>query len=197
MKALTIGDAARQLGLAADTLRYYDRIGLLCPAVRGAMGQRLYTPDDLSRLRFIRRAQTMNYRLREIGELLRLRDSPHAGRGAVRNATALKLAEIEERLGTLTVLRDELRLLLKICDGSQDSFPFWTRCRQSAANSSHQTPCRRYPHLRHRWGLRAHRRRRGRVLVDGDQHQQALFHPAKNGSIASSVERPQDDSSNT
>lgn len=123
MKTLSIGAAGRELGLAADTLRYYDRIGLLRPTLRGTAGQRLYTPEDLSRLRFIRRAQTMNYRLSEIAELLRLRDAPRADRAAIRRTTAIKLAEIEQRLQTLTVLRNELSLLLKICDGSQEHCP--------------------------------------------------------------------------
>jgi len=110
-------------GLSADTLRYYERIGLLPGVARTASGIRLYGERDLSRLRFIQRAQKMNFSLEEIGALLSLREDPQHARDTVRELTAHKLAEVEARLEELTLLRNELTLLLNLCRGSAEGCP--------------------------------------------------------------------------
>ncbi len=114
-----IGETAEKLGLSADTLRYYEKIGLLPKVGRNTGGIRLYNDKDLSRLRFVQRAQKMDFTLAEIGALLKMRDSPQTARKAVRDLTARKLAETETHLGELKTLRDELRLLLNLCNGSR------------------------------------------------------------------------------
>jgi DNA-binding transcriptional MerR regulator len=114
-----IGEAASKIGVTGDTLRYYERIGLLGAISRNGAGARLYSDADLSRLRFIRRAQQMNFSLAEIGKLLTLRAEPRRARRGVRELTARKLADIEIRLGELAALRDELHLLLNLCAGSR------------------------------------------------------------------------------
>ena len=116
-----IGEVAAKLGLSADTLRYYERIGLLPRVARQGSGARLYNDKDLSRLRFIRRAQKMDFTLAEIATLLKMRDAPQSARTSVRELTARKLAETETHLGELKTLRDELRLLLNLCNGSRKS----------------------------------------------------------------------------
>ncbi len=123
MMAWSIGRAARALGLKPDTLRYYDRIGLVCPRQRGANGRRYYDERDLERLRFVRRAQAMDYRLDEIARLLRFRDNPNAGREGVRAMASEKLSQIESRLAELTQLRNEFRLLLNLCGQAQEGCP--------------------------------------------------------------------------
>ncbi len=122
-EALTIGQVAARTGLSADTLRYYERLGLIGPVARTPSGRRRYGARDLSRLRFIRRAQQMGFSLAEIGQLLQMRDDPQNARPQVRRLTAAKLAEVEARLTELTTLRDELRLLLNLCRGSADGCP--------------------------------------------------------------------------
>ncbi len=122
-EALTIGQAAARTGLSVDTLRYYERLGLIGPVARTPSGRRRYGARDLSRLRFIRRAQQMGFSLAEIGQLLQMRDDPQNARPQVRRLTAAKLAEVEARLTELTTLRDELRLLLNLCRGSADGCP--------------------------------------------------------------------------
>ncbi len=122
-EALTIGQVAARTGLSADTLRYYERLGLIGPVARTPSGRRRYGARDLSRLRFIRRAQQMGFSLAEIGQLLQMRDDPQHARPQVRRLTAAKLAEVEARLTELTTLRDELRLLLNLCRGSADGCP--------------------------------------------------------------------------
>jgi DNA-binding transcriptional MerR regulator len=68
--ALTVSALAGQAGLSADTVRYYERVGLLPEPARSAAGYRLYDQDAVGRLRLIRGAQRAGLRLREIGELL-------------------------------------------------------------------------------------------------------------------------------
>ncbi len=122
-KRYRIGEVTRLTGLSADTLRYYEKIGLLPPVARNAGGVRIYDEADLSRLRFIQRAQKMNFRLEEIGMLLKMRADPRHARDEVRELTARKLAEVEHRLEALTLLRNELTLLLNLCRGSAEGCP--------------------------------------------------------------------------
>lgn len=122
-RAMSIGEVTERLGLSADTLRYYEKIGLLPRVGRTASGLRRYGARDLSRLRFIRRAQAMNFTLAEIGALLRFREDPVRARPRVRELTAGKLAEVERRLAELGHLRDELRLLLNLCAASREGCP--------------------------------------------------------------------------
>lgn len=110
-----IGSVTQKLGISADTLRYYERIGLLPRVGRNRSGIRFYNDRDISRLRFILRAQQMDFTLAEIAQLLRMRDAPHKARKPVRKLTGRKLAEIETRLAELKTLRSELVLLIGLC----------------------------------------------------------------------------------
>ncbi len=123
MGLYSIGEVGNQLGLSADTLRYYEKIGLLKNIARNPAGRRLYNDQDLSRLRFIQRAQKMNFSLAEIGQLLQMRTDPQHARDEVRLLTANKLETISEHIKDLTTLRDELQLLLNLCRGSKDGCP--------------------------------------------------------------------------
>lgn len=118
-----IGEVARRTGLSHDTLRYYERIGLLGRVGRDAGGRRVYDEGDLSRLRFIRRAQAMGFTLDEIRGLLQMRADPRHAREEVRRLTAAKLAETEARLGELEHLRRELQLLLNLCRDTAEGCP--------------------------------------------------------------------------
>lgn len=126
-----IGDATQKLGLSADTLRYYEKIGLLTRVARDSSGMRLYNEKDLSCLRFVQRAQQMNFTLAEISALLAMRESPQRARKSVRQLTEKKLAEIEARLDELKSLRDELRLLINLCTGSKKNCPIIRRMDKS------------------------------------------------------------------
>ncbi len=122
-RQLRIGEVCRLTGLSADTLRYYERIGLLPRVARTPSGLRIYDERDLSRLRFIQRAQKMNFSLDEIGALLAMREDPQHARDAVRKLTVRKLAEVETRLEELTLLRNELTLLVNLCRGARQGCP--------------------------------------------------------------------------
>jgi len=124
---LSIRQAGQQTGLSPDTLRYYERIGLLGPVARNSGGQRRYGETDLARLRFVRRAQAMDFSLEEIGQLLTLRDQPGDVRGDVRCMTETKLAAIEQRIESLIRLRDELTQLVDACRTSNGDCPIIAR----------------------------------------------------------------------
>jgi len=135
-KRLRIGEVCRLTGLSADTLRYYERIGLLPNVNRTPSGIRVYGERDLSRLRFIQRAQKMNFSLDEIGKLLTMREDPQHARDHVRQLTARKLAEVEARLGELTLLRNELTLLVNLCRGSSEGCPIIEGMEEDAGKPS-------------------------------------------------------------
>lgn len=123
MSGYRIGEASEQAGMSADTLRYYERIGLLHPILRDGGGRRFYTGADLERLRFIARAQAMDFTLTEIGQLLDLRDHPATAREEARRLAHGKLEAVTARMRTLRHLRDELRLLLNLCAGATGQCP--------------------------------------------------------------------------
>jgi MerR family transcriptional regulator, copper efflux regulator len=123
MESYRIGEVTRLLGISADTLRYYEKIRLLPAINRTDSGIRVYIKRDLSRLRFIQRAQKMKFSLKEIAELLKMREDPQHARDEVRLLTRSKLTEIEEHLDDLQFLRNELQLLLNLCAASEDGCP--------------------------------------------------------------------------
>jgi len=123
MSACQIGELSKRLGLSADTLRYYEKIRLLPRVARNGAGQRLYGKKDISRLKFIQRAQRMDFSLAEIGQLLEMRENPQKARAEVRKLTQRKLADIEQHLDDLTTLRNELQLLVNLCRGAEEGCP--------------------------------------------------------------------------
>ncbi|MFV2033079.1 MAG: heavy metal-responsive transcriptional regulator [Gammaproteobacteria bacterium] len=123
MNDYRIGDISKRLGLSADTLRYYEKIGLLTGIHRTAAHIRSYRDKDISRIKFIQRAQRMNFSLAEIGNLLQLREAPQHARREVRELTLRKLVEIESYLQDLNTLRNELTQLTQLCASSEDGCP--------------------------------------------------------------------------
>jgi len=114
---MQIGQLAKQSGTAIDTVRYYERQGLLPAPHRRASGYREYTADDVRRLRFVRRAKVLGFNLTEIRDLLALsshRDDDMAG---VKAAAIEKLADVEAKLAELTRIRDGLKTLVASCPG--------------------------------------------------------------------------------
>ncbi len=118
-----IGQVEQMTGLSADTLRYYERIGLLPPPQRSSGGSRIYRDCDLQRLRFIKRAQQVGFTLDEIGSLLGFREDPAGSCREVRQLAASKHQWITHRMRDLERMEAELALLLSICTGDQDGCP--------------------------------------------------------------------------
>lgn len=115
-RSLTIGKLAEQAAVGIDTIRYYERAGLLPAPPRRASGYRDYPPETLARLRFIRRAKDLGFTLEEIGELLQLSRSGDSV-PAIRAAARDKLEVVEHKLEELTRVRDALKTLIRACPG--------------------------------------------------------------------------------
>lgn len=120
---IQIGEVVKLLNISADTLRYYEKIHLLPAIARNAAGLRVYCDKDLSRLKFIRRAQRMGFSLAEIAQLLTFREAPQQAKPQVRQLAWDKLADIENHLEELQTLRNELQLLVNLCAGSKNGCP--------------------------------------------------------------------------
>ena len=117
MPTLTIGKAAKQAGVGVDTVRFYEREGLLARARRTQGGYRLYSADDVDRLRFIRRAKALGFSLQEIRELLDLAAATSGKRADIRQLAQRRLADLDRKLNELTAIRDALSALVKRCSG--------------------------------------------------------------------------------
>jgi DNA-binding transcriptional MerR regulator len=104
----TISALAGSLGLRADTLRYYERLGLLRPSDRTTAGYRLYDDEAAERLRFIKDAQRMGLRLVDIKELLEVRDRGRCPCGHTETLVSQRVAEVEAEIVQLEALRGHL-----------------------------------------------------------------------------------------
>jgi DNA-binding transcriptional MerR regulator len=111
--ALTVSALADQVGLSADTDRYYERVGMLPEPARSAAGYRLYDEDAVGRLRLIKGAQRAGLRLREIGELLQVADRGQCPCGHTETLLHERLAEVQAELARLQALETELTRLLE------------------------------------------------------------------------------------
>ena len=114
---MKIGELAQRAGVSIDTVRYYERQGLLPLPDRQASGYRQYVPADVARLRFVRRAKALGFTLEEIRDLLALSGQREGDMGRLKAAAAEKLADVEQRLDELTRIRDGLRTLIAACPG--------------------------------------------------------------------------------
>ena len=114
---LTIGKVARSAGLAIDTVRYYEREGLLEKPARTASGYRHYTTDAIARLRFIRQAKELGFTLSEIRELLTLRVAPGKSCADVKARAETKIADVEQRIAQLNRMKRALAKLATACSG--------------------------------------------------------------------------------
>jgi MerR family copper efflux transcriptional regulator len=114
---VTIGALARSAGVGVDTVRYYEREGLLPKPARTASGYRTYAPATASRLRFIRRAKDLGFSLGDIRDLLALSSDRDQGVGGVRQRAQARLDEVEQRLRELRRMRRGLKDLIDACPG--------------------------------------------------------------------------------
>lgn len=119
MDAMTIGALARRAGVNVQTVRYYERRGLLTEPARRASGYREYGEGALERLRFIRRAQELGFTLAEIGELLELRLDPRTTAADVKARAREKVEEIEGKIRDLERIRGALEHLAGKCRGGR------------------------------------------------------------------------------
>ena len=117
MHALTIGELAKQSNVHIETLRYYERRGLIPKPPRTVSNYRMYSSENLRRVKFIRQAQGLGFSLKEIKRLLALRAAPRAKCADVRNYAIHKIEDIQERIHSLIRMRRSLEKLLRECSG--------------------------------------------------------------------------------
>lgn len=115
---MTIGRAAQEAGVGVETIRFYERQGLVeQPRKPEGVGARLYSADLVERIRFIREAQQLGFSLREASELLMLRADPNADCSDVREQAAAKLRDVEQKIEQLRQLHAALETLIASCPG--------------------------------------------------------------------------------
>jgi MerR family copper efflux transcriptional regulator len=115
---MTIGQLAKRAGINIDTIRYYERNGLIPQPVRRASGYREYELSDVERLRFIQRAKDLGFTLAEIAELLSL-SADRDVRGVKRRAEQ-RLEQVEHKIRQLQRVRRGLKTLIDACPGHGD-----------------------------------------------------------------------------
>jgi len=112
-----IGDVASACELSVETIRYYEKQGLLRKPRRTAAGYRLYTDDAIQRLLFVTQAKELGFSLREIKELLSLRVNSQSKCSDVKNKAERKIAEIEDKIRSLRGMKKALEKLSLACSG--------------------------------------------------------------------------------
>ena len=117
MQTMTIGQVAKQAAIGVETVRFYEREGLLVQPSRRPSGYRQYEQEAVSRLRFIKQAQRLGFSLREIKELLALKLDPTATRKQVKDQAIAKIADIDQRIAELKRIKKALVPLIEACDG--------------------------------------------------------------------------------
>lgn len=116
-RGLYIRDVARAAGLTTQAIRYYERRSLLEPSGRSPSGYRVYAPEALLRVRFIKRAQRLGLTLDEIREVLRLKFSRQSPCDCVRKILGRRLAELKQRIAQMEKLRREIETVLRSSRG--------------------------------------------------------------------------------
>ena len=117
MEAFTIGQLAKKANVNLETIRFYERKGLLPEPPRNKSGHRQYTAQDLRRTKFIKRTQTLGFSLQEISDLLSLKVKTGKTCGDVKKKVKAKIIDIEEKIETLQKMREVLLRLETDCPG--------------------------------------------------------------------------------
>lgn len=117
MISFTIGQVAKQAGVGVETIRYYEREGLLEQAKRKASGYRQFDERVIDRLRFIRRAKELGFTLKEIKELIHMQVDPTITCVDVKSRAEIKIIDIENRIRSLQKMKKALVKLVKTCEG--------------------------------------------------------------------------------
>ncbi len=114
---MKIGEVANAAGVGIDAIRFYEREGLIPKPARRPSGYRIYSPDVVLSLRFIKRAKELGFSLKEISELLSLERNPAATAGDVKELAEEKLGDLEGKIRALQRMRRALRKLTEECPG--------------------------------------------------------------------------------
>lgn len=138
MNHLSIGKVARSAGVGVETIRFYEKQGLIADPPRRASGYRQYSRDTVVRIRFIKRAKELGFSLNEIKDLLSLRLDPAATCDDVRKRAETKIAHIKDKIRALQSMQKALEALTSACAGTGSS----TECPILAAlDAEEEFPC--------------------------------------------------------
>ena len=116
MEQLTTGHLAQLGAVNLETIRYYERRGLIPKPGRTAAGYRQFPPDAVRRLRFIKRAQELGFSLDEVRELLALGAHPRQNRATIRSRAQVKIDDINRKIAALTAMKETLHELVNQCE---------------------------------------------------------------------------------
>lgn len=114
---MRIGEVARKTGVKAETIRFYERVGILTAPSRTRSNYRDYGPAEAARLIFIRRARDLGFSLEQIGQLLSLWDDPERASADVKRLAQTHIADLDARIAALTDMRATLVTLVRACHG--------------------------------------------------------------------------------
>lgn len=114
---MTIGQLAKEAGVNVETVRFYEREGIIPQPARPQTGYRLYGPQIARRIRFIREAQDLGFSLTEIRQLLALRVDPTTSCAEVKSAAEAKISSIDEKIEALRTMRKALVVITNTCSG--------------------------------------------------------------------------------
>ena len=117
MEVFSIGQVARLSGVGVETVRFYEREGLLEEPARRVSGYRQYAVEAVKQIRFIKRAQQLGFSLKEIRELLTLRVDAETSCEQVKERAAAKLIEVEQKMAELQRMRQALLQVASLCAG--------------------------------------------------------------------------------
>ncbi len=117
MKPMTIGQVAKQTGVGIETIRFYERRGLIDEPPRRDSGYRQYSEDVIARIEFIKRAKELGFSLKEINELFSLRVDHDTSCGDVRSRAEAKIADTQEKIRELQRIKTALKKLVTACTG--------------------------------------------------------------------------------
>lgn len=118
MDALSIGQVAEAAGVGVETVRFYQRQGLIEKPARQGTRRRRYGQETVARIRFIRGAQNLGFSLKEIEELMELRIAPGTSKAEIKVRAQAKVSEIAEKQHDLQRMRDTLLMLIGACEGT-------------------------------------------------------------------------------
>lgn len=116
MKTMTVGQLAKKVQINIETVRYYERRGLLPEPIRSESRYRQYTENDVARILFIKRAKELGFTLKEISELLSLKIDSETTCGDVKKLSESKIANVEEKIRDLQKIKKKLEELVILCD---------------------------------------------------------------------------------
>ena len=116
---MNIGAVARQSGVAAKTIRYYESVGLIAPAARTSAGYRVYDRRDIEMLRFIQQARSLGFSVEDVGNLLALWQDRKRSSSEVKALARRRVEDIDRKMAELTEMRASLTDLMQRCHGDE------------------------------------------------------------------------------